>query len=94
MTDLLNLNGFIRMLLTMLPFIALVLLYSKTNVKKAKRYKQFLMPFVAVILCIVAMIFLTKIYMKVVDLIQYLPAWINQAAFSLGQKVPQAAQLV
>ena len=56
-----NLKFFLILLLSCLPFFLLALANKKANLKKEIRYKQFFMPLVALVYCIVAYIFMTKI---------------------------------
>ena len=56
-----NLKFFLILLLSMLPFFLLALANKKASLKKEIRYKQFFMPIVALIYCIVVYIFMNKI---------------------------------
>ncbi len=63
-----NVLFFIELIISFLPFVLFVLLNSKANMKKEIRYKQYLMPVVAVVYSIVLLIFLNKFSALITDL--------------------------
>jgi len=68
-SDLLKLLKFI---IGILPFILLCLLTKAVNLNKTNRGRQFLMPFIALVYCILAIVFLDKIndlLMKLINLL-------------------------
>ncbi len=52
---------FVRLILYCVPFVGTCLVSTKLNFKKEHRYKQVFLPIIALIYCIVAVIFLNKI---------------------------------
>ena len=66
----------IQTVLGVLPFVAMCLAVSKTNLNKANRSRQFLMPFIALAYCIVAVIFLDTINTFIFDLFNWLRKYI------------------
>lgn len=69
-----NVLFFIKLAISFLPFVIFVLLNSKANMKKEIRYKQYLMPVIAVVYSIVLLIFMnslsklvTKLFVKLAD---------------------------
>ena len=83
-----NLLRILRMVAMLIPFVFLSWRNYKANLKKPQRYKQFLMPFAALILCAVAMIFLTKIYDLTIQIFLNADKWINNLGAWLAQKLP------
>lgn len=81
-------------LLLMLPFLLLVLLNNKTNLKRRDRYKQFLMPIVAFVLCIVAMFLLDPIYEWVLWLLSSLVGWLYEFGAWLLAELPNWLQFL
>lgn len=61
----------------LIPFLLLCISNEKTNLKKPIRYKQFLMPVAALILCIVAMCLLSHIYNLALKVLTDLHKWIR-----------------
>ena len=84
MTDLITILKFAA---ATVPFLLLALLARAANLKKEKRSCQFPMPFIALIVGIVCMVFLTRIYQLVRNLFDWL---LNL----LGQYVPFLARLL
>ena len=64
--------------LVSLPFLIVVLLSAKANLKKEQRSRQCYMPIIALIFCIVAGVFLSKINAFVVDVFNQLTTWLTQ----------------
>lgn len=56
-----------EILLSSVPFILLCLLNAKMNLKKQVRSRQFLMPLIAVIYCIFALVFMNDICVRLAD---------------------------
>ena len=70
-----------------LPFLILALLARAGNLKKEKRSRQFLMPFIALIVGILCMVFLTKFY-------QLVRALFDRLIVLAHQYVPQFEKLL
>ena len=66
MTELIQI---LKRLLAVTPFLLMALLAMKANLKKENRSRQFAMPVLALIICIVAMSFLDRIYRLVCSLL-------------------------
>ena len=81
-------NQFLSMIGMLAPFVILAKLNASANLKKEERYKQFLMPILAIILCIVAMAFLSEIYDGLVQLMQSVSGWVDQLGGFLTEKLP------
>ncbi len=61
-----------------LPFLLLVLINGKLNLKKNERHRQGYMPIFALVFCIVAGVLLGWINELIVDLLNNIGAWISQ----------------
>ena len=66
-------------LLAFLPFLVLLLLDSKANLKKPVRSRQFLMPVAAVIGCVVTMLLVGRISEWCLDLVNRIPYLLGRA---------------
>jgi hypothetical protein len=66
-----------QILLGIVPFITLLLLSNKVNLKKQNRYRQFILPLVALIYCVAAVLLVEKIN-----------EWIAYGITLLGQYIP------
>ena len=66
-----------KMILAILPFVILCFASKKVNLPKTDRSKQFLMPVIALIYVIVAMILMNSINEWLIKLINNLPKWIS-----------------
>ncbi len=66
-----------KMILALLPFIALCLASKKVNLAKPERSRQVLMPLVAVIYVVVAMFLLNSLNEWLLRLINNIPKWIS-----------------
>ena len=72
-----------KIVLAILPFVILCFASKKVNLPKTERSKQFLMPIIALVYVIVAMILMNSINEWLIKLINNLPKWISAlAAFS------------
>lgn len=69
-----------KMILAILPFVILCFASKKVNLPKTDRSKQFLMPIIALIYVIVAMILMNSINEWLIKLINNLPKWISALA--------------
>ena len=69
-----------KMILAILPFVILCFVSKKVNLPKSDRSKQFLMPVIALIYVIVAMILMNSINEWLIKLINNLPKWISALA--------------
>lgn len=69
-----------KMILAILPFVILCFASKKVNLPKTERSKQFLMPVIALIYVIVAMILMNSINEWLIKLINNLPKWISALA--------------
>ena len=78
----------LKWLLILSPFVLLSLLNAKANLKKEIRYKQFLMPFAAVLLCFIAMDKLTELYDLGYDLLQFLIDSLEQLIREIEYRTP------
>lgn len=81
-----NTLRFLSMLAMLLPFVLLALANAKANLKKPQRHKQFLMFFVAIVLCIVAMVFVSRVY-------DFLVAQVENWYEQVDQKVQTLEQM-
>lgn len=66
-----TLNGVLKMLVMLSPFLLLCILNANANLPREIRYKQFLMPFAAILIALVAMYFLTDIHDLSLELLEY-----------------------
>ena len=64
-------RGMLKMLIMLSPFLVLSFLNVKANLPREIRFKQFLMPFAAIVITLVAMYFLTDIYDLSLELLKY-----------------------
>jgi len=70
----------LRVLLAIAPFITLLLLSGKVNLSKQNRYRHFILPLVALVYCVIAVLLADKIN-------EWIVYWISR----LGQFVPMLA---
>ena len=72
-----NIFDVIKMILGVLPFVFFCVISSKINLSKPNRGRQFLMPIITLVYCIVAVILFDKLnilVLKILDFVtQYLP---------------------
>ena len=73
-----------RFLLCLLPFILFALLNMKANLKREYRSRQFPMPLITLLYCVVLIIFLSKINEKLTDLIFWLPDFLDNLALKMS----------
>ncbi|MDR0312281.1 MAG: hypothetical protein LBI14_01650 [Treponema sp.] len=71
------LSELLRIALATLPFVTLLLLSFKINLTKPKRSRQFILPFVAVIYCVIAVLLANRVN-----------DWINSIIALLRQYIP------
>ena len=83
----------LRMILMLLPFVVLCWMNYKANIKKPQRYKQFLMPVAALILCTIAIILLTKIYDLTIQMFLNADDWVDKLGQWLAGKMPMLGGL-
>ena len=83
----------LRMVLMLMPFALLAWRNARANLKKPQRYKQFLMPMIALLLCILLMCFLDDIYTVVLEFILMLPQWLQELAYTCASSLPDAMWL-
>lgn len=69
-----------KMILAILPFVILCFVSKKVNLPKSDRSKQFLIPIIALVYVIVAMILMNSINEWLIKLINNLPKWISALA--------------
>ncbi len=69
-----------KMILAILPFVILCFASKKVNLPKPDRSKQFLMPIIALVYVIVAMILMNSINEWLIKLVNNLPKWISALA--------------
>ncbi len=69
-----------KMLLAILPFVSLCFAGKKVNLPKPDRSKQFLMPVIAVVYVIVAMVLMNSVNEWLIKLINNIPKWIAALA--------------
>lgn len=81
-----------RYLLCLLPFILFALLNMKANLKRQYRSRQFLMPILTLLYCVVLIVFLNKINMQLAILINRLPELMNDLALKAGAVLDGALQ--
>ncbi len=67
------LTSIIKMFVAILPFVVVCLSAKKVNLSKADRSKQFIMPFVAIIYVIVAMLLMKPLNSGIIALFGWLP---------------------
>ncbi len=67
-----NIFDLIKMLLGISPFVLFCLAGSKINLSKPNRGRQFLMPIITLIYCIVAVIFLDKLSTLVIKILDFI----------------------
>ena len=84
----------VKNLLLLLPFILLAMLNCKANLKRKERYKQFLMPIVALVIVLVAMFLLDPIYEWVLWILSSLVGWIYEFGAWLLMKLPEWLQFL
>lgn len=87
-----------RDLLKFLPFLAFIFLDVRTNLKKEIRSRQFLMPVVSVIFCVVMAVFLDRVSDLVLNLLHLLPNLLEQLGMWLkglpAERLQQIAPMV
>ena len=69
-----------RYFLYMTPFLLFALLNTKANLKKQYRSRQFLMPLFSVIYCLALIVFLKQIGDLLIELLNYLPVYLEELA--------------
>ena len=69
-----------KFLLCLLPFLLFALLNTKANLKRQYRSRQFLMPVLTLVYCVVLMLFLNRINTLLSDLLLRLPALLDSLA--------------
>ncbi len=74
----------LKTLLGFLPFLLLVLLNGKANLKKPLRSRQFLMPVLALIYCVVMAIRLHPLQQALMDLVNAIPGLLDNMSARLG----------
>lgn len=70
-----NIFNFAKIVLAVVMFWSLCFINNKTNLKKTERGRQFLMPFITVIYCIVAVIFLNNIVNLILKLMLFIESY-------------------
>lgn len=75
-----DIGFWVRVILLTAPFIILELLSSKANLKKKHRNRQYYMPIVAIVFCIVVGVFLAPISNLIIRLVNMIPGWLTQLA--------------
>lgn len=75
-----NILLIVKMLIAVLPFVALCFLSRRVNLEKTQRSKQFAMPVIAVIYVIIAMLLMDSINTWLLQLIDNIPGWIAALA--------------
>ena len=83
-----------EMLLVLSPFLLLVLWDVKSNLKRDIRYRQFFMPVLALLYCVVAMILLHKAYEWSYDILQKMTDWLRNAAWWMHTNLPSGLQFL
>ncbi|MCH5354106.1 MAG: hypothetical protein J1E06_11675 [Acutalibacter sp.] len=74
----------LKLLAAFLPFLSLVALSAKANLKRPLRSRQFVMPVLALIYCVVLMFFLDQVASLLTAFLGLIPNWINRLAQWLG----------
>ena len=77
----------LKALVLIVPFVLLILLGGKANLKKQERHRQGLMPLFALIYCLVVGILIGKVNNLVVDLLSNCVVWLDQLAQWLLQQL-------
>ena len=77
----------------LLPFVFLCWINCKANLKKPNRYKQFLMPLAALILCCLAIALLTKIYDFVIHIFTNAGNWAQAISLWVLEKWPDMERI-
>ncbi len=73
-----NLSFFLILLGAMMPFCLLALKNNRINLKRNIRHRQFFMPFVALVYCIVMFILVNKLSSKCLDLLDMVIRLLNR----------------
>ena len=81
-----------RYLICLLPFILFALLNMKANLKKQYRSRQFLMPILTLLYCVVLIVFLNKINTQLAVLFNRLPELLNALALKAAGVLGGALQ--
>jgi hypothetical protein len=74
-----------KILLAIVPFIIILLLSGKVNLSKPKRSRQFIMPLVAALYCIIAVIYTVKINEWIVSAIARLSHYVPFIAINVSK---------
>ncbi len=69
-----------KLLLAILPFVLFCFASKKVNLSKSDRSKQFLMPIIALVYAVVAMLLMNRINEWLIKLIENIPKWIAALA--------------
>ena len=77
MTDITRIPSFAA---SVVPFVLLALLSMKVNLKKINRSRQFLMPVLALVMCIAAMVFISDLYNTARAAVQWALSLLGSAA--------------
>ena len=78
------------LLLALLPFLLLALLNKKANLKRAVRDRQFPMPVVTLVYCVLLIIFLGWISQWILTLMELLAGFLTSAGTELTQAMDGA----
>ena len=70
----------VKVLLAIVPFVVLCFVCAKVNIVKTQRSKQFLMPVIAVLYSIFALIMMNKLNTWILRFIKNIPKWIMSLA--------------
>lgn len=81
-----------KYLLCLLPFILFALLNMKANLKKQYRSRQFLMPILTLVYCVVLIVFLNRINGQLAVLFTRLPGLLNSLALKAAGALGGALQ--
>lgn len=80
------LHGLARMFVMLVPFLILVFLNYKWNLRRKERYKQFLMPVLAAVFCFIAVHWIYDVYEWGYELLKQIPLWVGDLAYWFARK--------
>ena len=75
------LTSIIKLFVAILPFVVICLSAKKVNLPKADRSKQFIMPVVAIVYVVIAMLFMKPLNNGIISLFGKLPALLGALGF-------------
>lgn len=89
-----TLHGIARMFVMMVPFLIFAFLNYKWNLRRKNRYKQFLMPLMALVFCFFALHWIWSIYDLGLALLENVPVWVWDIAYWFSSQIPETEEYV